>query len=82
MYLMLVDFAKFPLDIFNRFIQVLVVVIAPFAFVSYFPALILFDKDSSWQWVGYLTPVVTALVVAGVARLWVIGLRRYQGVGH
>lgn len=82
MYLMLVDFAKFPIDIFNRFIQVLVTVLAPFAFVSYFPALVLFDKPVAWQWLGYLTPLVAALVVAGVARLWVTALNRYQGVGH
>jgi ABC-2 type transport system permease protein len=82
MYLMLVDFAKFPLDIFNRVIQVLVTVIAPFAFVSYFPALVLLDKPTSWQWLGYLSPLVTIAVVAAVARLWVVALRRYQGVGH
>ena len=82
MYLMLIDFAKFPLDIFNRGIQLLVTVIAPFAFVSYFPALVLLDKPAPWQWLGYLTPVVAALVVLVVSRLWVIALRRYQGVGH
>ncbi len=82
MYAMMIDFAKFPLDIYNLVIRVLVTVVAPYAFVSYFPGLVLLGKDSPWRWLGFGSPVVTAIVVLLTAWLWQKALARYQGVGH
>jgi ABC-2 type transport system permease protein len=82
MYSRLIDFARFPLDIYNLVIQILVTVVAPFAFVSYFPSLVLLEKDTPWRWLGFASPLVTALVVAITAWLWHKALARYQGVGH
>lgn len=81
-YAMLIDFAKFPLDIYGTVIKVLVTVVAPYAFVSYFPALVLLDKESPWRWLGFASPIVTLLAVLLTSRLWRTGLNRYQGVGH
>ncbi len=82
MYAMMIDFAKFPLDIYNLVIRFLVTVVAPYAFVSYFPGLVLLGKDSDWRWLGFASPIVTAIVVAITAWLWHKALARYQGVGH
>lgn len=82
MYTLLIDFAKFPLEIYSLVIRVLVTVIAPFAFLSYFPGLVLLDKDTPWRWLGFASPVVTAIVVLITAWLWRKALARYQGVGH
>jgi ABC-2 type transport system permease protein len=79
---LMVDFAKFPLDVFNLVIRGLVTVVIPYAFISYFPALLLLDRDTPWRWLGLATPLVTALVVASTAWLWGKALNRYQGVGH
>lgn len=81
-YAMLIDFAKFPLGIYGIVIQILVTVIAPFAFVSYFPALVLLDKETSWRWLGFASPLVTLAVVVITSWLWGKALNRYQGVGH
>jgi ABC-2 type transport system permease protein len=81
-YVLLGDFVKFPLDLYSAVIKVLVVVVAPYAFVSYFPALVLFEKDSAWRWLGWGSPIVTSLVCAITAWLWRVALNRYQGVGH
>lgn len=81
-YAMLIDFAKFPLDIYNNAIKVLITVVAPYAFISYFPALVLLDKESAWRWLGLASPLVTIIVILLTSRLWRIGLNRYQGVGH
>lgn len=78
----MIDFAKFPLDIYNLLIRGLITVVIPYAFITYFPALVLLEKDSSLRWLGYLTPVAAAIVVAVTALLWRIGINRYQGVGH
>lgn len=81
-YASLIDFAKFPLDIYSNLIKVLVTVVAPFAFVSYFPALVLLDRDTPWRWLGFASPVVSLLVVILTSWLWHKALNRYQGVGH
>lgn len=82
LFSVMIDFAKFPLDIYNLLIRGLITVVIPYAFVTYFPALVLLDKDSSLRWLGYLAPAVAATVVAVTALLWRIGIDRYQGVGH
>lgn len=81
-YAMLIDFAKFPLDIYSNAIKILVTAVAPYAFISYFPALVLLDKDSAWRWLGFASPLVTLLAVLLTAWLWHKALNRYQGVGH
>lgn len=76
------EFAKFPLDVYGVVLKVVVSVILPFAFVSYFPALLLLDRGGRWQLLGLGSPGVAVLVVLGAAWLWRQGLNRYQGVGH
>lgn len=82
MFAMMIDFAKFPLDIYNGVIKGFVTFVIPYAFVSYFPALILLDRDSDWKWLGLLTPVAAMWVVFVTSFVWSKALNRYQGVGH
>jgi ABC-2 type transport system permease protein len=82
MMALLIDFAKFPLDIYTMVIRGLVTVVMPYAFVSYFPALLLLDRDTPWKWLGLATPLVAVLVVLFTSWLWGKALNRYQGVGH
>lgn len=79
---LMIDFAKFPLDIYTLAIRGLVTVVIPYAFVSYFPALMLLERNTPWRWLGLVTPLATAWVVLVTAWLWNRGLARYQGVGH
>lgn len=81
-FAMMVDFAKFPLDIYNVLIRGLVTIVIPYAFITYFPALVLLHKDSSVRLLGYATPLITAIVVVVTSYLWRLGINRYQGVGH
>jgi ABC-2 type transport system permease protein len=82
MYATMIDFAKFPLDIYNVVIRIIVTVVAPYAFVSYFPGLLLLGKDTPWRWMGLATPLAAAIVLGITAWLWRKALNRYQGVGH
>jgi ABC-2 type transport system permease protein len=79
---LLIDFAKFPLDIYNGVIRTVITVALPYAFVSYFPALLLLDRDTLWKWLGMATPLVAIWVVLATRFLWSKALNRYQGVGH
>jgi ABC-2 type transport system permease protein len=82
MVALMIDFAKFPLDIYNLVIKGLVTVVVPYTFISYFPALLLLGKATPWRWLGLATPVASAIVVGFTAWLWDKALDRYQGVGH
>lgn len=82
MMAMMIDFAKFPIDIYNNFIRVVIVVFLPYAFISYFPALVLLDRNSDWKWLGFVTPLATVWMVILTSWLWSKALNRYQGVGH
>jgi len=82
MVALFIDFSKFPLDIYNLVIKGLVTIVIPYAFISYFPALVLLDRDTAWRWLGLATPLAAAAVVALTAWLWGKALNRYQGVGH
>lgn len=77
-----IDFAKFPIDIYNSVIRVIITVFLPYAFVSYFPALVLLNRDSDWKWLGFITPLAALWVVFVTSWLWSKALNRYQGVGH
>lgn len=77
-----IDFAKFPLDIYNMLIRGLVTVVLPYAFITYFPALVLLERESPVRWLGWLVPLASLATVAVTALLWRRGIGRYQGVGH
>jgi len=76
------EFVKFPLTLYGQVAQFVLTWVVPFAFVSYFPSLVLLERrDGSW-WLGYGTPVAASVVVLGAALIWWRALRRYQSVGH
>ena len=58
------------------------IIVIPYAFISYFPALVLLDRESGWKWLGFTTPLATLWVVMFTSWLWSKALNRYQGVGH
>jgi ABC-2 type transport system permease protein len=76
------EFAKFPLTLYDRSIQILLTWILPFAFISYYPGLVLLGKPEVEPWVGYLTPVTGFIVMLITGVIWKHALLRYQSVGH
>jgi ABC-2 type transport system permease protein len=78
----LIDLTKFPIEIYGWFIRIGLTAFLPFAFVNYYPTLVLLEKDSPVRWLGYLTPLVAVGMIAITAQCWRRGINRYQGVGH
>ncbi|EJW19482.1 ABC-2 family transporter protein [Paenibacillus alvei] len=74
------SYGRYPLTIYNRFIQVLLTWILPFAFVGIIPASY-FMKDKGLQQMALLTPVVGVIFFALGLTLWNIGVKRYRGAG-
>ena len=61
MYWNLRKFAGYPISIYNKFIQSLLIFVVPFAFVNYFPAQFLLHKPDMATypgWFMYISPFV------------------------
>ncbi len=76
-------FITYPITIYSAAIQVILTVAVPFAFVNFYPAAVMLDKDGQLfpGWIGWLTPLVGLLVFLGAYRVWMRGVNRYQGAG-
>lgn len=76
------EFAKYPMTLYGRFLQIFITWVLPFAFISYYPSLILLDKTGSQVWLGYLSPLAGPIMALIAGVIWQRGLSRYQGTGH
>jgi ABC-2 type transport system permease protein len=78
-------FAGYPISIFPRWIQDILIFVLPFAFVNYFPVEYFLRKpDMAGFWSGfmYITPVVAAFLAAVSLTFWSVSVRRYTGTGN
>jgi ABC-2 type transport system permease protein len=76
----LLEFARFPLNIFNKFVSFLLTFVVPFGFLGYYPCSALLGKGEQ-SWLAFAAPLagVLSLLVAGM--LWKRGLKKYSGAG-
>jgi ABC-2 type transport system permease protein len=79
-----VELGKYPLPIYRNWMQNLFLYFIPLGFVSYLPAAEIFGKNSdlaisttSGRW----APVVAAIFLGLVWRLWHFSLKHYQSTG-
>ncbi|MEO1365767.1 MAG: ABC-2 family transporter protein [Acidobacteriota bacterium] len=78
------SFIVYPISIYDNWVQVVLTLVLPFAFVSFFPAEHFLDKPGSsifpavFQW-G--TPLVGAVFFLLAYRLWCLGVDGYQSTG-
>ena len=73
------EFAKYPLSIYSRGIEVLLTWLIPYGFASFYPASYLLGRDvGPLAWAG---PFVALLLVIIAYRVWLFGLQHYQGTG-
>jgi ABC-2 type transport system permease protein len=73
----------YPIDIFSSWFRVVVTGLVPVAFMNYYPALILLGKVDkvSVPWIGFLSPVVAAILVGLTSIVWHFAMRRYSSAG-
>jgi ABC-2 type transport system permease protein len=76
----LAEFAKFPITIYSYGVQLFFSLILPYAFVSFFPAAYLFDKQGL-GWIGLLTPLASIYCVIVGVSIFKKGVSQYEGAG-
>lgn len=74
------NYGRYPIQIYNRVIQILLTWVLPFAFVGVYPAAFFLDKPSL-QMMALLTPLVGIVFQVGGLLFWNYGVRRYRGAG-
>lgn len=85
MYWNLRRFAGYPISIYNKFIQTLLIFVVPFAFVNYFPAQFLLRKPDMAaypQWFMYISPFVGIILYILAYLFWKFSMRFYKSTGN
>ncbi|MET7276940.1 ABC-2 family transporter protein [Kribbella sp. NPDC005582] len=75
---------QYPLTAFGTEVVRAVTFVVPLAFVNFYPVLFVLDKEAPLglpSWIGLLSPVAAAVMVALAALGWRGGLRRYRSTG-
>jgi ABC-2 type transport system permease protein len=75
------EYSKYPISIYPKAIQFVVSFLVPFAFISFFPASILLQKENSWKLI-ILAPLVAAYSIFLSIKLFQKGLKLYESVGN
>ena len=78
-------FAGYPVSIFHKAIQVLMIYVVPFAFVNYFPAQYLLRKPDMAQYPEsylYLTPILGIAMYLMAYAFWKYSLKFYKSSGN
>lgn len=83
LFFRLKDFISYPLPIFGTFIQILLTVVIPLAFVNFYPASYLLSNETTLLpiWAKWCVPIVGPLCYWVGYKLWMFGTNKYQGAG-
>lgn len=72
-------FSQYPIDIYNKFIKVLITVILPFAFVAYYPTM---DYLGINTYMIYLSPIIAVILWIIAVKVWNLALNKYRSTGN
>lgn len=71
-------FAQYPLDIYNKFIKLLITAILPFAFVAYYPTMNYLGMNSTMI---YIAPIIMVILWIIAIKVWNLALNKYRSTG-
>ena len=78
-------FAGYPISIYSKVIQIIMIYVVPFAFVNYFPAQFLLRKEDMALYNDaymYIAPVVGVVIYVLAYMFWRISVKRYTSTGN
>ena len=76
----LLEFAKYPATIFNKYIRGIITFIVPLAFVSYYPSVLFLRKK--FYAVSVISPLVAAALFCIALFFWKRGIKNYGSTGN
>jgi ABC-2 type transport system permease protein len=78
------DFTSYPITVYSGWFRKIFAFGLGFAFVAYYPGLVLLGKEDPLGgpfWLGWLSPLVSAAVLALSTLIWRFGVRHYRSTG-
>ena len=78
-------FAGYPISIYSKLIQTIMIYVVPFAFVNYFPAQYLLRKEDMAnypEFYMYVAPFVGVIMYLAAYGFWRISVKRYTSTGN
>lgn len=74
---------QYPISIFPKWIRIILTFVFPWAFINYYPSLILLNKvETTMELVlGLLSPIIGGILLLVSLKIFQIGLKRYSGTG-
>jgi len=77
----LLNFARYPLDIYRPFVRILLTWVVPFGFVAFYPSSAFLKNGQAFSDFALFVPVA-GLVMLGIGTtVWRLGVRHYSGAG-
>lgn len=70
---------EYPINIYNKFIKILITTVLPFAFVAYYPTL---DYLGINNYMIYLSPLVAIILWIIAIKIWDFSLNKYRSTGN
>jgi len=74
------NYGRYPVDVYNKVIRILLTWILPFAFVGVYPAAYFLRKEVYYGY-AMLTPVMGIVFFCIGLFVWKLGVRKYSGAG-
>ncbi|MEF3303875.1 ABC transporter permease [Paenibacillus sp. GYB003] len=75
------EMAKFPLNIYHRWIVRFFTFVIPFGCVNYYPLMYVLGKTSGNDWLYALAPLAGLLFIVPCVFVWHIGVKHYRSTG-
>ena len=78
-------FAGYPISIYSKVIQIVMIYVVPFAFVNYFPAQYLLRKEDMALYPEvymYMAPLVGIVIYLLAYGFWRVSVKRYSSTGN
>lgn len=78
------DFIKYPISIYPSVIQVLLTLVIPYAFISFYPSQYFLEKSDFLMFnpiFQFLCPVIGVLLFAIAYKFWCFGIKNYSSTG-
>ncbi|MCX7774280.1 MAG: ABC transporter permease, partial [Clostridia bacterium] len=75
------NFTKYPMTIYNKFINVVLTFVVPFAFTAFIPASWFLGKETFFY--GVIATVICAIVFFTIGySVWNVGIKKYESAGN
>ncbi len=75
------NYTDYPITIYSKGVQFILIAIIPYAFTGYYPVASLLGKELTFPIFAYLSPIIALIAAVGAYLFWHYGLRHYGSAG-